>query len=129
MKIKALIISVVLVATTSVTADVAIESYGQNPMGEITDHTILINTFNNRAVIFNTDSSRFGIMKYTEEKDALRVTVKPGESDHHQEWLAYEIEKTGHYTANVNLRWENLVVGFTVETPKADAGGADHSNH
>lgn len=64
-------------------------------------------------VIFSTDASRFGIMSYKPEKDALRVTVKPEEASF-QEWLSYDIVKTGELTANVNLRWENLSVGFTV---------------
>lgn len=82
------------------------------------------------TIIFSTDSSRYGIMSYTPDKDALRITATPQDSGRHQEWLAYEIEKTGQLTANVNLRWEDLVVSFTVETPDINAAaGDDDSKH
>lgn len=98
--------------------DLASGSYGLHVLPAKGDWTI----------IFSTDSSRFGIMKYTPDKDALRVTATPGEAEH-QEWLAYEIQKTGHYTADLNLHWEKLVVGVSIETPKAGDAAADHSDH
>jgi len=70
------------------------------------------------TIIFSSDASRFGIMSYTPDKDALRVTATPTEAPF-QEWLSYEIVKTDLLTADVNLRWENLSVGFSVE-------GQDH---
>ena len=70
------------------------------------------------TVILNTDSSQFGFMKYTSEKDALRITVTPEEAEY-QEWLSYDFEKTGELTADLNLHWESLKVGFTIE-------GLDH---
>ncbi len=64
--------------------------------------------------ILNTDSSQYGIMKYTSEKDALRITVTPEEAEY-QEWLSYDFEKTGELTADLNLHWERLQIGFTIE--------------
>ncbi|MFP6582534.1 MAG: DUF2911 domain-containing protein [Candidatus Hydrogenedentota bacterium] len=73
------------------------------------------------TLIFSSDSSKFGIMKYSADKDVLRLTVKPEKSDH-QEWLDYRIEKTGELTATLSLHWENLKAGFTIEAP-------DHREH
>ena len=70
------------------------------------------------TVILSTDSSQFGFMKYTSEKDALRITVRQEEAEY-QEWLSYDFEKTGELTAALNLHWENLKIGFTIE-------GLDH---
>lgn len=66
------------------------------------------------TLIFSNNSSRFGIMQYKAEEDALRLTVTPEKSDF-QEWLDYRIEKTGELTATVNLHWENIKAGFTIE--------------
>jgi len=77
------------------------------------------------TIIFSTDSSRFGIMKYTQEKDALRITATPGKAAY-QEWLAYEFEKTGELTANLNMHWENLKVGFQIETPDRRKSKSKH---
>ena len=73
------------------------------------------------TLIFSNNSSRFGIMQYKAEEDALRLTVKPEKSDF-QEWLDYRIEKTGELTAKVNLHWENVKAGFTIEA-------MDHREH
>ena len=70
------------------------------------------------TIILNSDSSQFGIMKYTLEKDVLRITATPKEAEYH-EWLSYDFEKTGELTADLNLHWESLKVGFTIE-------GLDH---
>ncbi len=68
------------------------------------------------TIIFNTDSSQFGIRKYTPDKDALRIKVAPEEATY-QEWLSYDFEKAGELTADLNLHWERLKVGFTIEAP------------
>lgn len=66
------------------------------------------------TLVFSNNSSKFGIMKYTKEEDALRITVKP-EAAAHQEWLDYKIVKTGELTATISLHWAKLKAGFTVE--------------
>lgn len=76
----------------------------------------MIPTKDEWIIIISTDSGRFGIMSYTQDKDALRVTAKPKDAPY-QEWLTYEIVKTGELTADLNLRWENISVGFTIEAP------------
>ena len=68
------------------------------------------------TIAFNSDSSQLGIMKYTSDKDALRIKVVPEEAAY-QEWLSYDFEKTGELTADLNLHWEHLKVGFTIEAP------------
>lgn len=66
--------------------------------------------------IFNTDSSRFGVMKYKGETDALRLTIKP-EAAPFLEWLEYEFHKDTDLSATVSLHWEKLSAGFTIEAP------------
>ena len=68
------------------------------------------------TVAFNSDSSQFGIMKYSSDNDVLRIKVAPEEAAY-QEWLSYDFEKTGELTADLNLHWEHLKVGFTIEAP------------
>ena len=68
------------------------------------------------TIILNSDSSQLGIMKYTSDKDVLRITARPEKAEH-QEWLRYEFEKTGELTAALYLHWESLKIGFTIEGP------------
>ena len=66
--------------------------------------------------IFSKNAKRLGILSYKKEDDVLRVEAKVEKADP-QEWLAYEFEKTGQFTATVNLHWENVRAGFTIEAP------------
>jgi len=66
------------------------------------------------TIILNSDSSKFGIMKYTADNDVLRVTATPEKADF-QEWLSYEFEKTGELTADLNLHWDRIKVGMSIE--------------
>lgn len=68
------------------------------------------------TLIFSNNSSKYGIMQYKAEDDALRIEVTPESADF-QEWLDYRIEKTGDYSATISLHWENVKAGFTVGTP------------
>lgn len=68
------------------------------------------------TLIFSNNNSKYGIMKYNAEEDALRITVKP-ESAEHEEWLDYEFEKTGELTGTLNLHWEKVKAGFVIEAP------------
>jgi len=73
------------------------------------------------TVVFSNNSSKYGIMQYKKEEDALRITVKPTEAPL-QEWLKYSIEKTGDVSADISMRWENLKVTFSVEAPDKREG-------
>jgi len=64
--------------------------------------------------IFSKNDKRLGIMSYKEDNDALRVEAKVEKAEA-QEWLSYEFEKTGELTATVNIHWENVSAGFTIE--------------
>jgi hypothetical protein len=68
------------------------------------------------TVIFSSDSSKYGIMKYSADKDALRITVKPEEAPF-EEWLDYRIVKTGQLTATLSLHWENIKASINIEAP------------
>ena len=66
--------------------------------------------------IFSNNSSKYGIMKYSADEDALRLTVKP-EATEFQEWLDYRIVKTGELTATLSVHWEKVKAGVTIEAP------------
>ncbi len=65
-------------------------------------------------IVFSKNGTKRASRKYTKEEDALRIEVSPEKADY-QEWLIYEIEKTGELSASLSLHWENLKVGFTID--------------
>jgi len=62
--------------------------------------------------IFNKVAKQWGAMKYDAAQDALRVMVKPKESEHVEE-MTFKIDGN-----NVVLLWEKLAVGFAVAAAK-----------
>src|SRR5438093_12630248 len=57
----------------------------------------------------------WGAFTYDQSKDVLRVTAKP-EKGEYREWLTFGVPELSADKATVVLRWENLVVPFTVDT-------------
>ncbi|HEV7890444.1 MAG TPA: DUF2911 domain-containing protein [Pyrinomonadaceae bacterium] len=73
------------------------------------------------TVVFNKTAEQWGSYSYDASKDALRVKTKPEWRADSQELLGYEIPTGTANTARVVLRWEKIVVPFTVEVPNQDA--------
>ncbi|HYJ06481.1 MAG TPA: DUF2911 domain-containing protein [Chthoniobacterales bacterium] len=73
----------------------------------------MIPTADTWTIIFSKMASAWGSYTYKQEEDALRVTVKPlpGEME---EALAFEFEDLKPDSAKIVLRWEKIVVPFTV---------------
>ncbi len=69
------------------------------------------------VLIFNKVADQWGAYNYNEKEDALRVAAKAGSSPEFNERLTFEIA-TRETVGFVNLKWENLAVGFSVK--KAD---------
>lgn len=67
------------------------------------------------TLIFNNVAKQWGAFSYDPSKDALKVTVTPQPAPF-TEWMTYEFPNVSTDTATVQLRWENLVVPFTVNT-------------
>src|SRR5215207_4727306 len=67
------------------------------------------------TIIFNSDPGQWGSFTYDEKKDVLRVKAKPQAASDSKEWLAFDIDPDGESAARVNIRWEKIVVPFTVE--------------
>ena len=63
----------------------------------------------NWTVIFNRDAASWGSYRYDEQKDALRVDVKPIEAPF-SEWLGFEFTDLANDHATLQLRWEKLAV-------------------
>ena len=73
------------------------------------------------TIIFNGDPGQWGSFTYDEKKDVLRVKAKPEAAADSQEWLAFQIDPVGESSARVNIRWEKIVVPFTVEVKDVKA--------
>ncbi len=68
------------------------------------------------TLILSNNSTAWGSYYYDEKEDALRVEVKPEESEYH-EWLTYEFIDRQPDQTTVALCWENKKVPFTVKVP------------
>lgn len=73
------------------------------------------------TIIFNSDPGQWGSFQYDEKKDALRVKVKPQATTDNQEWLHFGIDPEGTDSARVSIRWERIVVPFTVAVKDVNA--------
>jgi hypothetical protein len=73
------------------------------------------------TIIFNSDAGQWGSFSYDEKKDVLRVKAKPQAAADNQEWLQYSFPEVTPNSARVAIRWEKIVVPFTVEVPNVEA--------
>ena len=73
------------------------------------------------TIIFNNDAGQWGSFTYDEKKDALRVKTKPQVVSDNQEWLMYNFDPVTDHSAQVNIRWEKMLVPFTVEVKDVKA--------
>ncbi|HVF51611.1 MAG TPA: DUF2911 domain-containing protein [Pyrinomonadaceae bacterium] len=73
------------------------------------------------TIIFNKDDGQWGSFAYDEKKDALRIKVKPQTAAEVEEWLSFSIPEVTPNTAKVAIRWERIIVPFTVEVPDVTA--------
>jgi hypothetical protein len=67
------------------------------------------------TIIFNGVADQWGSYSYDAAKDVLRVNVKP-ETGEHREWLTFDIPELTTDTAKIAIRWEKIVVPFTINT-------------
>lgn len=67
------------------------------------------------TVIFNKVADQWGAFQYNEAEDVIRFKVKPKPTEF-EEWLRYDITKTGDYSAIISLIWEKLKISIKVET-------------
>lgn len=67
------------------------------------------------TMIFNKVADQWGAFTYNEAEDAIRLKIKPKTAEF-EEWLKYEITKTGDYSANLCLHWEKLKVVLKLQT-------------
>jgi hypothetical protein len=72
-------------------------------------------------MIFNSDAGQWGSFNYDEKKDVLRVKAKPQTVSENQEWLIYTIPVVTSNSAQIAIRWEKLLISFTLEIPNVEA--------
>ena len=65
------------------------------------------------VIIFSKNNSSWGSFSYSQEEDALRITVTP-EAAPHQEWLRFGFDDLAENSGTVFLHWEKLRVPFKV---------------
>ncbi len=70
---------------------------------------------NESTVIFSKNSGSWGSYYYKESEDALRVKVKPQQTEKSVEWLKYEFVNQTNNSATVALEWEKMIIPFKVE--------------
>ena len=70
-------------------------------------------------IIFHKKPDMEGASGYTQDDDALRITVTPTAGEH-QEWMRFSIEDLKENSGKVVFAWEKLQVSFTIETPTHD---------
>jgi hypothetical protein len=73
------------------------------------------------TIIFNGDAGQWGSFTYDSKKDVLRVKAKPVTVAANQENLIYTFDPVTDNTAQVNIRWEHVLVPFTVEVKDVKA--------
>jgi hypothetical protein len=71
------------------------------------------------TVIFNSVAEQWGSYSYDAAKDALRIKVTPQTAEH-REWLTFEVPELTTDTAKIAIRWEKIVVPFTVDTKSTE---------
>jgi len=72
------------------------------------------------TLIFSRNHSSWGAFSYDPKEDALRVPAKPAKSEYH-EWLTYEFTEREPTKATVALKWEDLMIPFTITVENAPA--------
>lgn len=83
------------------------------PAGSYSLHTIPMK--DEWTIIFNSVANQWGSFDYDAAKDTLRVKAKPEWVNESKEWLEYGIDPVNESSAKINIRWEKIVVPFTVE--------------
>lgn len=72
-------------------------------------------------IIFNRNHEAWGSFFYDPELDALKVSVKPEETDFFREWLTYEFDDRQLDSTVAVMHWENLRVPFRISVPNQAA--------
>ena len=67
------------------------------------------------TIIFSRNSSSWGSFRYTPDEDALRVSVKPTETQDHEEFLRYGFDDVSYTGATVYIQWDKTRLPFKVE--------------
>ncbi|MGA2586875.1 MAG: DUF2911 domain-containing protein [Candidatus Aminicenantales bacterium] len=65
-------------------------------------------------IIFSKNSGSWGSFSYSQEEDALRVTVTPVKAPH-EEWLTYGFGDLAGGSATAYLHWEQLKIPFKIK--------------
>lgn len=68
------------------------------------------------TLIFNRKADRSGGYSYDAAQDALRVEVRPRESEHPHEVMTFAFPRVSPDSAEAVLAWDNLMVPFTIGT-------------
>ena len=76
------------------------------------------------AVALNSDKDLWGAFEYKQEKDVMRVQVKPTAAEH-REWMEFQFENLTPNSGDLVLRWEKLALAVPIVV---DANGKALAN-
>ena len=68
------------------------------------------------TLIFNRNADRSGGYSYDAAQDALRIEVRPRESDHPHEVMTFSFPRVTADSAEAVLAWDDVMVPFTIGT-------------
>jgi hypothetical protein len=106
-------------ATTFVVTDDVLINGQKLAAGSYSLHTIP--TKDEWTIVFNGTANQWGSFSYDAAKDTLRVKAKPQWVSENQEALQFSIPEVTADTAKVVIRWEKIVVPFTVQVPNVES--------
>jgi hypothetical protein len=66
------------------------------------------------TLIFNKVADQWGAYSYSQDQDALRVSVTPRDAPH-QEWLTYTFDDLAPNACTATLHWGTKKIGFRIE--------------
>lgn len=69
--------------------------------------------------ILNKEADQWGAFNYRKQDDVLRIDARPAKLREAQEEMLFEITTKADKAAQVDLKWENLMVGFQLERPRS----------
>lgn len=70
-------------------------------------------------IVFNKQGEQWGAFNYDKAQDVVRVTVKPEKAEF-REWMQFGVPEMTTDTAKVVLRWDTVLVPFTVDTKSTE---------
>ncbi len=111
MKKNTFAVFVTLLLSTGASADIEIERLGQKTLETLPDHTLIVNTFSDRAVLFNADNAEMlGML-------SLGIQARGGIEINREDGLLYVVET--YFTRHTRGERTDVVTSYDIKTLSA----------